>query len=247
MNNQNNLMAALEAEYAAKKAELEKVNALAEACAAELETLAKADGKLADAKNIAADAATEKGSVWDAVLSIAGKVVESTPAANREQVFTTLLSEYLTPKQGPDGKAMKLTTVGMYASTGRKVVTELMTKQAYSEEALSELGYAKVRKLFKSEAQRQLEEDVAKCGEMLRYIAKHGNKETVKGTIAALMEAITVHYNPIKAAKDANTRAAKADREIRDNAQQHPTAPTVVETVAGNLAATAPEEAAKAA
>ena len=61
------------------------------------------------------------------------------------------------------------------------------------------------------------------------------------------MEAITVHYNPIKAAKDANTRAAKADREIRDNAQQHPTAPTVVETVAGNLADTAPEEAAQAA
>lgn len=223
----------IEQQIAALQAQVARKAELIGAVEGDLLILRTANGKAINAKNAADELGGVKTDIWGSVKNVMWHIANNVAAPEREQAFVDVMAEFLTAGTDTAGKSLKLTTVGQYASTGKKVLTELVTKQGMTEEQLSG-GYNDVRKLFKSAAELAL---VARAGEIskqLRFIIKHD--KNAAETLEALEEAVQTFYNPLKAAKDATTQAAKADREIRDGVQQQPTAPTVVETVAAEIA-----------
>ena len=234
----NNKHMTLEQQIEALQAQVARKADLAAGIETELTALRNANGKAIDAKNAADQLGGVKSDIWGNVKNVIFYIAGNVPKEEREQAFIDVMAEFLDAGTGADGKPLKLTTVGQYASTGRRVLTELVTKRGMSENDLSG-GYNDVRKLFKSTAELALIKRAGEIGKRIRFIIKHGNR--VESTLEALEEAVELFYAPLKAAKDAASNKAKADKEIRANVQQQPTAPTVVETVAGQIGEAAEE------
>lgn len=204
--------------------------------APQLETLRKLQGDVTDAKNAADTMGTAKNGIWEAVFTATQKIEEATRETPqlREQVFTDALADFLIVPATPEGKPGKLTTVGQYASTARKVLVELVTVQGIKLETLADKSVADIRKMFRKVEDQVMLNDAAEASKRIRYVIKHGKPEE-KAQLNPLFQLIREVYDPIKARKDANSKANTAQKELNANMQQHPSAPTVVETVAANL------------
>lgn len=217
----------------AAKAKVDRVNKLKESVKIELETLAVLESKAKDFKNLADENRTGNGSIWQNVASIVFSLAENpdVPKDEREQSFTDVMGQFLMPGAGPDGKPLKLSTVGQYASTGRKMLTKLVTEQGMGRDKLEQLARPDVMKLFKSGEEKQLSDLSDKIGQQLRFIIKHSPNKLQD--VQAIAEFVEAYYNPIKSAKD--SEAAAKGKQVAHDAAQHPTAPTVVETVAATV------------
>lgn len=204
----------------------------------DLQAIRDADAAANASKNAADQANGQRGSIWEHTRSIMFKVYDATKDApdTRHQVFTDVMDEFLNPKGGDAADKVKLTTAGQYASTGRKYLTTIMTDTGVSPEEVPELSVKDAREAFKDVHHRARVAAQAEPLKQLRYAAKHGTDAEYAEQVKAVFAAIEGLYNPIKARKDKSSKKAEADREIRDIVQQQPTAPGVVEVVAGEIA-----------
>lgn len=216
---------------------------VAEAVAGEVQAIRELSAGVVDAKNAADHGNTLKGSLWSHVFAVAAKVAELTTDATdtRYQVFTDALAEFLIPATGADGKPVKLSTAGQYASTGRKLLLHV-TDTGEDIAIYADKTRKDVMQAFKDTKDAALLDKVAEANKRLRFVVKHGT-DAEKEALVALLEMATDLYNPVLARKDKTKRAAQADATLRDNRQQQPTEGATVEMVAGNIAETADDGA----
>lgn len=235
--NTNNKALTLDEQIAAlleMKARSEKIRAMV---APELETLRALDAAAIDSKNHADQLNGQKGTIWSNVQAIMAKVYDATVGEEdtRHQVFTDAMDEFLNPK-ATHGDKVKLTTAGQYASTARKLLVEVITKQGTEPVKYAEMSVAEVRKEFRDAEVAARLDVIGNWMKDLRYAAKHGTAQEL-AQLDTVKEAIYTIYNPIRARKDKTSKKAEADREIRDLQQQAPTEPGTVESVVADIAA----------
>ena len=220
---------------------------IAAACREEIDAIRRLDGGLRDAKNVADHANTERKSLWGSVFAVAAKVYDATEKepSIRYEAFTDALSEFLIPATGPDGKPLKLSTAGQYASTGRKLLMHCTDKHVnIAEYADKSREDAMADMRDKSQAKR--EEAAREASKRLRYIIKHGT-EAERVALDTLITDVEKVWQPVKLRVDGKKAAAKGAKELADNRQQAPTEPATLETVAANIAGEGAEDGRKVA
>lgn len=239
----------------------ERADKLAAGIQKELEAIREANGKATEVKNVADTASGIKSTIWENAFAIARYIGENAdiPKAERVQYFRDVMAEFLAAPMQPDGKPGKLTTAGQYASTAQKVLGTLVTEQGKSWDDLAGKPVADIRKMFRDETDRVLLDQLSEATKQARYVIKHGTKaekaalvtqkieqdgETV--VVPGIFDTIANLYQPVKARKDAKSKAAQAAKELEANRQQHPSEATTVETVAANLEQQQDEETAPA-
>lgn len=216
-----------------------------------LEKLAALQDRVIAGKNASDDAETAKNGsdgIWSHVFALA-VIVETVTAANgntdeRADLFNDVMGQWTQPGVGPDGKPLKLTTTGQYASTARKAL-EAVTASGETLAKFDGVGVAEVRASFRSKADVVLLDMVKDATLQLRYIVKHGKAEAKEETIKLLCELIGAEYRPIKAAKDAASNKGKAATALPELQQQPPAEAGTVETAADALADAGNEEEAE--
>lgn len=209
---------------------------LMELVGADVQAIRDADKAATDSKNAADQMNGQRSTIWEHVRNVAFKVQEITAddPATASQVFCDVMDEFLNPVQAGAEK-VKLSTAGQYASTGRKMLTELLIVPGADLETYRNATVKDVREAFKDVKVQARNNANGELGKMLRFAAKHGTVEEYDTAHAAVVEAIKALYNPIKARKDKASKKAEAARELGDLQQQAPSEPAVVETVAADL------------
>lgn len=233
MNNINlndPIVAAYIAANAGKIAALQRAAGVADMVKDDLAVLANADEAGRTAKNVADAFTTVKASIWESVKNVVKVVSENAPADETEQLYIDVMGAVLSPATGPDGKAMKLSTAGQYASTGKKMLTQLLAKGVQFD-MVADKTRSEVMAMFKSAEEQLRLQDMEKAPSQLRYIAKHGTDAQWNEVKAALAGVLAV-YNAVKSVKDGDKNAAPA----ADNGNA--VVATIVETVAGEHADT---------
>lgn len=212
-----------------------------------LERIEQAQTKLIDAKNVADDAKTEGNNVWKDIFSIAAMVHDATVKnpEYRYELFTDAMEKFIVPAQGPDGKPLKLTTAGQYASTARKLLVDVCTAQHRDIAEFMEMSVKEVREEFKDSTHAALNEAIGETAKNLRYVVKYGTDDERKVLEAYLAEAVKL-YNPVKARRDAASKKGQAAKAVPELQQQAPADGGVVETVAADLADDGGDKAAAA-
>ena len=221
----------------------EKTEAVQALVAAELEAIRALNANTVNAKNVNDAATADKGTMWGHTFSIIEKIHDATQdnPEDRYQLFTDAMDEFLNLPADAEGNKPKATTASMYASTGRKLLVEVVTDQGKALEEFADKSYKEVREAFKDTKDAALLSQIGEAAKQLRYVVKHGTTEE-KAELEGLFSLITEAYNPVKARKDASSTKALADATLRDDAQQAPNEGTTVETVAGELAGDESEE-----
>lgn len=238
MNNDNNnvlagldlndpTIAAFIAANASKIAALKNAEKITAIVGDDLAALRTADEAARHAKNVADGFATVKGSIWSSVQNIVRVVAENAKPEEREQLYFDVMGTILAPGTGPDGKALKLSTAGQYASTGRKMLTHLIGK-GYTCEQLQDKTRAEVMALFKSADERARLDLIATAQKQLRYLAKHATADEW-GLIEQAVKSIESGYNATHTRVEAGKNATATDTAQPQNDA------TIVETVAGEL------------
>lgn len=209
---------------------------IAAACAADVEAIREKNAGVINAKNATDHGNTLKNGLWANVFNVIAKVAELTKdhPEIRYQVFTDTLAEFLVLPAHADGTKPKMTTAGQYASTGRKLLIDVITQQNRDPEEFAEMSVKDVRELFRDRKDAAKMEAIGEAGKRLRYVVKHGTEDE-KARIAGILGEVDKLWNPVKARKDASKNKAKADAELRNDRQQAPSAPAVLETVAANI------------
>lgn len=189
-------------------------------------------------KNHADQMSGQRGSIWENVFAVMSTVYNETQGAEsiRDQMFADAMGEFMTPKKTEGGDKVKTSTAGQYASTARKLLVEVITPTGTKPEDYADKSVADIRQEFKDAVVVHRLDQLAKMMKDLRYAAKHATPEEWAAYVNVAAVA-TELYNPVKARKDKTSAKATADREIRAGVQQQPTAPTVVETVVGDILA----------
>lgn len=202
-----------------------------------LDELNRITGVLAEAKNVANNATTEKGNAWQAILAVGLAVAEATAATPkiREIVYNSVMHEYVEAE-----KASAKASLKAYVSTGRNAIVKLLDV-THTAEQIAQLSYKEVRDALSVRADAVFFDKVKKCSENLRYVEKqiknvkkapdaeqqmamlHSILDDVLGTSQALRD-------QFKSEKDAASHSAQLAKEIHADRQQAPSAATVVET-----------------
>lgn len=208
-----------------------------EAVRAKLDELNRITGVLAEAKNVANNATTEKGNAWQAIRAVALAVAEATTATPkvRELVYNSVMVEYVEAD-----KASAKASLKSYVSTGRNAIIKLLDV-THSAEQIEQLSYKEVRDALSVRADAVFFDKVKKCADNLRYVEKqiknvkkaedgeqqmavlHSILDDVLNTSQALR-------NQFKSENDAKSHSSQLAKEIHADRQQNPTEPTVVET-----------------
>lgn len=205
-----------------------------------LEVLQALNDKAVNAKNAADEGQTVKdgeNGIWKTVFSVAQIIETNTVGmeSERHQLFTDALSLFLIPKTDDAGKPLKLSTVGQYASTARKLLTEVCTKQGVKLEKFADLGVKDVRQLFRSKDDAVMLESLKTANQQARFAIKHGGEAAHK-ELGELFALIAELYRPIKAKKDAASKKGQAAVAVPELQQISPAEAGTVETVAADLA-----------
>jgi len=202
-----------------------------------LQTMRDLAAPLADAKNVADDATTKKGTLWECVMQVIGSVFERTVNTPdlRYIVFSDTLAEFLTQPTTESGEKVKLSTAGQYASTGRKFLIHL-TENRLQFAPFAEYKRAAVMDEMKDKAHADLRKAVKDTTKFAAFIIKKGSA-TERESLSALLAQIKVVYGPVKDRNEGKKAAAVGARELAELRQNHPAAPAVVETVAANIVA----------
>lgn len=208
--------------------------------APQIEVLQGLNDKAVAAKNASDEGNTIKdgeGGIWKTVFAVAQTIENETVGmeTERHQLFTDALSLFLIPKTDDAGKPLKLSTVGQYASTARKLLCEVVTKQGTKLDKYADLGVKDVRQLFRNKADAVMLEALSEAGKQARYAIKHGGEDAHK-ELSELFALITEVYRPIKAKKDAASKKGQAAVAVPELQQQAPAEAGNVETVAAELA-----------
>lgn len=208
----------------------EKIMALV---ADDVTAIREADQAATESKNAADQASGQRNTIWTHVRNIAFKVQEVTADEpdTAAQVFCDVMDEFLNPKGGDAAEKVKLTTAGQYASTGRKMLTELLIVPGADLNKYREATVREVREAFKDAKVQARNAGLSHLSKALRYAAKHGTDEEY-ALIDGVVKAVTDLYNPIKARKDKTSKKAEAAREIGALQQQAPAEPAVLELAA---------------
>lgn len=220
-------IAAFIAANAGKIAALKNAEKIAGLVGDDLTALRTADEASRKAKNVADDFAAVKGTIWQSVKNIVNVVADNAKPDEREQLYFDVMGTILAPGTGPDGKALKLSTAGQYASTGKKMLTHLIGK-GYTCEQLQDKTRAEVMALFKSADERARLELIGNASKHLRYLSKHATADEW-GLIEQAMKSIESGYNITHTRVEAGKNGTATDMVQPQNDA------TIVETVAGEL------------
>lgn len=236
-NNENNLLAGLDlndptiaafiAANAGKIAALKNAEKIAGLVADDLEALRAADAIARDAKNVTDQLGGVRASIWSSVQNVVQVVADNAKPEEREQLYFDVMGSILAPGTGPDGKALKLSTAGQYASTGRKMLTHLIGK-GYTAEQLQEKTRAEVMALFKGADERARLEEMKDAAKHLRYIAKHGTADDW-GLVSQVIKSIEAGYNAVHS----RVNAGKNATDVAERPEMNEAA--IIETVAAQL------------
>ena len=220
-------IAAFIAANASKIAALKNAEKITALVADDLEALKAADAIARDAKNVTDQLGGVRSSIWSAVQHIVQVVADNAKPEEREQLYFDVMGSILSPGTGPDGKAMKLSTAGQYASTGRKMLTHLIGK-GYTADQLQEKTRQEVMALFKGADERARLEESKDAAKHIRYIAKHGTADDW-GLIAQVIKSIESGYNTVHTRVNGGKNATDVTErpEMKDAA--------VIETVVADL------------
>lgn len=214
--------------------------------APQIEALQALNDKAVNAKNAADEGSTVKdgeNGIWKTVFAVAQIIEADTRNGlenERHQLFTDALSLFLIPKTDAAGKPLKLSTVGQYASTARKLLCEVVTKQGTTLDKYADMGVKDVRQLFRSKDDAVMLEALKKANQQARFIIKNGGEAGHK-ELNELFQLVAAVYGPIKAKKDASSKKGEAAKLLPELQQQPPVEAGNVETVAADLSADAGE------
>lgn len=202
----------------------------------DVKAIREADKAAIDSKNAADQMNGQRSTIWNHVRNVAFKVQELTANDPSEaaQVFSDVMAEFLSPAQVGTEK-VKLTTAGQYASTGRKMLTELLIVPGADLETYRNATVKEVREAFKDVKVQARNTAAGEVGKLLRYAAKHATPEEWDAAFVLVQQAAAALYNPVKARKDKNSKKGEAARELADLQQQAPAEATTVETAAAEL------------
>lgn len=185
----------------------------------------KAEGaKQIDAKNAADAAKTGKSGLWGNCVKLAEIVAAATEPNEREMVFTIVARDLL------EGEGTN--TAKMYASTAKDVLVKLHTDQGKSFDEIAEASYGDIRKMLKPDQNPEFTQRYAALTKKLKYVGRKAVKEDALSLLAKLESIVGEAYNPLKAAADAESAAAKAAKTLESNKQQAPSEGATVETSA---------------
>lgn len=192
-----------------------------------LERIAERDLALRDAKNTADAAKTVQSDLWADVMAVTEAVFYATerqPDA-RDMVISAVMRQFLHVEKGA-----KRSTAGQYASTARTLL-EYVTKHKMEIREFVGMKRSAIMEAMRDKSHAALLEAVKEAAKKGRYIAKHGTAEERKA-LEALLADVERIAAPIRARRDGEKAAAVGQRELAELRQQHPSAPTVIETVA---------------
>ncbi len=233
----NNKPLTIAEQIAALQAIAERSEKIMQLVSDDVNAIREADKAATDSKNHADQANGQRNAIWTHVRNIAFKVQEVTADApdTAAQVFSDVMDEFLNPKGGDNADKVKLSTAGQYASTGRKMLTELLIVPGGDLNKVREATVRDVREAFKDSKVQPRNVVLAVFSKNLRYAAKHGTDEEY-AAIDAVKAAVEALYSPIKARKDKASKKAEAAREIGALQQQAPAEPGVLDIAAGVVA-----------
>lgn len=202
-----------------------------------LQALRGLEPALVDAKNVADDAKTKKDSLWQSVFALVVSVFESTREMPqfRHMVFSDTLAEFIEPKRTESGDKLPISTVGQYASTGRKFLL-WCTEKGEEPADYADKQRPAIMDAMKDAGLLALLVKVKNASKTAGFIMKHGDMAERKA-LEALFKQIDAIQQPVKARKEGKKAAAVATKELQDLRQQHPAQPATVEAVAANIAA----------
>lgn len=207
-----------------------------------LERIAERDNALRDAKNTADAAKTVQSDLWVDVMAVTEAVFHATerqPDA-RDMVISAVMRQFLHVEKGA-----KRSTAGQYASTARKLL-EFVTANKLEISEFMGMKRSAIMEAMRDKAHAALLEAVNDAAKKGRYIAKHGTTEERKALEALLVDMERIAA-PIRARRDGEKAASVGQRELAELKQQHPSVPTVIETVTAAVSGEGEEPAAKVA
>ena len=224
-------LAAMQEQINAVNAEREAVKGIVESCAAYVEEIRGYQERIIAGKNAGDDAKAAGSDLWRAVFNVARTVADATEEAPemRAMAFADAMADFLQVKQGEDGKPLKLSTAGQYASTGKKLL-EKVTKDNLEIASFADMTRKDVMLELKPQDHAAMLKDIVEASKNMRFIVKNGTDDE-RESLRAIFEAVTVFYQPVKTRKEAESTKVQAAKTLADDRQQAPTEPAELETV----------------
>lgn len=204
---------------------------------AKLDDLNRITAVLVEAKNVAGNAATEKGNAWHALRDVAFAIIDATPKAGRvrELAFNSVLTEYVNADKESAKASLKA-----YVSTARNMMLKLHDVKERAE--LEQASYKQIREWLSPKDNATASAIIDELRSNLAYVGKHAFKGKSEEEKAAQLLALNLIEeaaslikgvrDSLKSEKDSNTSAANIARELQDMKPKAPTAPTSVESKA---------------
>ncbi len=212
-------------------------DAMPDAVRQQLAELNRITGVLAEAKNVAGNAATEKVNACGAILAVTFAVAEATSEAKaiREIVFNSVMGEYVTADKDSAKASLKA-----YVSTARSALVKLLDS-THTREQIEKASYKELREWLSPKADADFTAKVAKVKEHLSYVEKQIGKvkkaedgaaqmavlHSIVDDVLATAQALRDQF---KAENDSGQHRAEMARALHDLRQQGPSEPTAVET-----------------
>lgn len=207
-----------------------------------LERIAERDNALRDAKNTADAAKAVQSDLWADVMTVTEAIFYATERQpdKRDWVINAVMQQFLNVEKGA-----KRSTAGQYASTARKLL-EYVTKNRREIREFVDMKRSAIMEAMRDKSHAALLKAVNDAAKKGRYIAKHGTTEE-RAALETLLADVERIAAPIRARRDGEKAAAVGQRELAELKQQHPSAPTVIETVTAAVSGEGEEPAAKVA